>query len=190
MPPILMRSLLVIAGLGIAYIAGSFVGDIIREVKTDEFIRKRDYTTEVILERLESIQLGERLSPSTLQTLDGGYLSLSDVINCTTLVVFFDTDCANCYVEIARLSESLSDRSDAKGVVILFIGNPLDMVQVRQSYDLTFTILYDEDAQYVRHLGITLYLFNLLVDRNARVLEVIPGVLQEQDLVRLKKVLG
>jgi cytochrome c biogenesis protein CcmG/thiol:disulfide interchange protein DsbE len=94
-------------------------------------------------------EIGSKAPDFTLQTTDGGNMSLSDLKGSKVMVNLWSTRCVPCVSEMPHI-QAIHDKWSSKGLKILAV-NVNDNAQKAQSFadenGLTFTILIDSKSQ-------------------------------------------
>jgi peroxiredoxin len=110
----------------------------------------------------------------TLKSLEGQEFNLSEFRGKNPVyLVFWATWCPYCIQEVPLLKE-LHAKLSPKGLKILAVNigfnDPLLRVQAFQKkYELPYPILYDNNTIVARQFGVIGVPFNVLVDRNGRI---------------------
>lgn len=110
----------------------------------------------------------------SLKSLEGQEFNLSEFRGKNPVyLVFWATWCPYCIQEVPLLKE-LHSKLSPKGLKILAVNigfnDPLLRVQAFQKkYELPYPILYDNNTIVARQFGVIGVPFNVLVDRNGRI---------------------
>jgi peroxiredoxin len=134
----------------------------------------------------QGISVGNRARDFTLESLDGGKVSLSDYRDQVVLVNLWATWCPPCRAEIPDLEAAYRAHRD-EGFVVLGV-NVEESVQAIEPFvtnlDMTYPVLLDERGQVMndyRALGLPM---SLLVDREGVIQERHVGILTASQLER------
>jgi peroxiredoxin len=134
----------------------------------------------------QGISVGNRARDFTLESLDGGKVSLSDYKDQVVLVNLWATWCPPCRAEIPDLEAAYRAHRD-EGFVVLGV-NVEESVQAIEPFvtnlDMTYPVLLDERGQVMndyRALGLPM---SLLVDREGVIQERHVGILTASQLER------
>lgn len=134
----------------------------------------------------QGISVGNRARDFTLESLDGGKVSLSDYKDQVVLVNLWATWCPPCRAEIPDLEAAYRAHKD-EGFVVLGV-NVEESAQAIEPFvadlDMTYPVLLDERGQVMndyRALGLPI---SLLVDREGVIQERHVGILTASQLER------
>ena len=146
-------------------------------------LKSRAILTNAIKQKI-GLEIGDTIVDSDFETLDFKKIRLGDVLQDTTLLIFFEPECYVCIEDIENLIDSHSN-SIVKNVIFISSGNPRLIMDIRDDYDLKYTILYDHEGYYTSNLGITSYPFHLVVNNKYTISEIIAGKLISDDIKRI-----
>lgn len=178
--------ILTIVVVSVAYIAGTEAGEYFQEKKisqTTEQVKKD--ITESILSQMNDLKIGDKLPDYSFETLAFEPIMLSSLIHDKTILFFIQPDCPSCIYDIAKLSSFVKTQRDASRFIIISSGNPRHLMDLRDDYSLTSTILYDHERGYSSIFGIFTYPFHIVIDKDMRVLEIIASPLEDSDYTGL-----
>jgi cytochrome c biogenesis protein CcmG, thiol:disulfide interchange protein DsbE len=173
----------------LAYVVGTQSADVLKEWNsnrhTDEYRLQAATQTAAILRKMGTIKVGDTLGDFSLEDIDGKVHRLSDLVTDKILITCVQPDCDACLEEMERLRRAADSPDDYKHVILITSGNPLHMQRVREDYGLKCVILYDDERQFGAALKIQSFPFNLVVDHNRVIHEIIASVLLPEDYRRL-----
>jgi peroxiredoxin len=197
----------------LAYVVGTQSADVLKTWNssrhTDEYRSQAATQTAAILRRMGTIKVGDTLGDFFLEDIDGKVHRLSELVNTSaekggdvetargglvstykkatdrTLITYMKPDCDACLDELERLRSVADSPEDYEHVILITSANPLHMQRVREDYGLKCVILYDDERQFGAALKIQSFPFNLVVDHDRVIQEIIASVLLPEDYERL-----
>jgi len=178
-------ALTVVCTITLALLLGIKVGDAINARKLERFKERRLDSNRTILAKMENIEPGSRVENYHFQNLDGDLVGLRDVMQGKTLIVFLEPDCPGCLAQIERIQGLLKERSDHQRFVFISSGNPFDLLDLREEYDIRSPILYDHGGAFSSRFKVSIYPFNLFVSERLEIEQVVPGQLTEDEIIEI-----
>jgi peroxiredoxin len=154
------------------------------EKQTDTEAQRRELTDE-ILDDMNTIDIGDTLADHTFRDLHRNPIELTQLIKGKTLVLFFDPDCGNCELELEALQRVVTDETDCQSFLLISAGNPWLMEELKTKYHLCSPMLYDYKGQFTYGMHIYTYPFNVIIDENRVIHDIISGPLSESDLKQI-----
>jgi peroxiredoxin len=97
----------------------------------------------------------------------------------------FDYHCDNCLIELEQYMKAVRDSAQAKHIILISGSNPLQLIELRDRYNIPFIILYDEDAMFLTNHNITTFPFNIVVSRSMQIEQIAAGSLMESEVEQL-----
>jgi peroxiredoxin len=169
----------------LAYVIGTQSADVLREWNfnrhTYEYRSQAVAQTAAILRRMGTIKVGDTLGDFSLEDIDGKLHLLSELTTDKTLITYMKPDCDACLDELERLRSVADSPEDYEHVILTTSANPLHMQRVREDFGLKCVILYDDERQFGAALKIQSFPFNLVVDHDRVIQEIIASVLLPDD---------
>ena len=172
------------SGILLALALGSVIRSHTSVPATDTSDEQHRMTAE-ILEKINTIEVGASLPDHLLADLRQEQVLLSNLVDQKTLIVFFDPDCGGCRVEMENLSQVLPLLPEDPPLIMISTADPNLIEDVRLEFGLPDSFLYDSDGEFTHSLELLAYPFNVIVDENMVVQDVIAGALAQQGLRRI-----
>lgn len=181
--------LVVIITVGAAYFLGVKAAGIINERRADkmeaEMLVARDSTTVEILKKMDTVHAGDTLFDYQFVDLAGDTVNLADQVTGKTLMTFITAACPACARELERIA-ALAAEAPASSRVVLVAGDRVeDLTAMRDKYGLTCPILRDIKGEYSAYYGIMSVPFNIIVDENLAVENIIVGIMTEREIEKV-----
>ncbi len=162
---------------------GLIVGDQIGKFRAAEKrSARRRLATIAALDRMQSIEIGGIFPDRHLETLDGDYVWLSELIADTSLISFFASACDACLTEIANAASVCDENQKLDNVILISAESISRLRSVRDEYSLFNTVLYDYGGEFSRELKIHNFPFNIIVDSEMTICQVFSGVIPPTEL--------
>lgn len=171
--------------VALAYVLGSQTGNLLADKKERDARFVRTLQTEELLDRMGTIQVGNTLPDHTFQGLDRQFYRLSSLMQDHTLISVFDYHCDNCLAELEQYKKAVHDSGQAKHIILISGSNPLQLIELRDTYNIPFTILYDEDRMFLTNHNITTFPFNIVVNGSMQIEQIAAGSLIEDEIRQL-----
>lgn len=134
----------------------------------------------------DRLSLGEMAPAFTLDSLDGGRISLSDHLGHPVLVNFWATWCAPCVEEMPLLAGAAAQFDDDGLVVLLVdVGEETRLVEdfvAEQGLDLPVALDMNSETSYVYR--VSGYPTSVLIDAGGRVVDVRRGAFTDGGALR------
>jgi peroxiredoxin len=147
----------------------------------NKFLADRTEKTTAILEEMGTIKIGDRLPDHRFEDFESNPVWLSDLLSKKTLVSFYYPDCEACVFEFERLQDACLDTADYALFLFISAADPQALADHKRGLALPLTVLCDQGSAYSRELGIFTYPFNVIVNRDRIVMEIIADALQDDD---------
>lgn len=176
---------IVLVTLSAAYVLGTKVGGLVVQKKQREQRFVRSLQTKELLNKMGTLKVGDALSDHTFQGLDRQFYRLSSLLQNHTVISIFDYHCDNCIAELQEIANTVRDSIEAKHIILISGSNPLQLLELRDTYEVPCRILYDEDRLFLDQYDINTYPFNIIVDDSLRIEDVVAGSLQRDELRQL-----
>jgi thiol-disulfide isomerase/thioredoxin len=129
----------------------------------------------------DRLSLGEAAPPFSLDSLDGGRISLSDHLGRPVLVNFWATWCAPCVEEMPLLAGAAAQYRDAGLVVLLVdVGEETRLVEdFVAEHGLDLPVALDMNSETSYDYRVSGYPTSVLIDRAGRVVDVRRGAFSD-----------
>ncbi|MEK7774372.1 MAG: redoxin domain-containing protein [Candidatus Zixiibacteriota bacterium] len=166
---------------GVAWWAGSAIGELLGTPDNEMHFQRRQEMTQAFLERSDVIEVGAKWPDFTLQTLDGEWTSFSQLIKDTTILLIVQPGCESCELELDGLGSLLTDTATCSRIVLVSDGYPLDLAQIRKSRMIRSPILIDRGREMSASMGGFIYPLNITVSPDLTIISVVAGRLTEEE---------
>ena len=180
-------AIIVVAFLG--YISATQVSAHLNSKKQDEHEqlkeKARQEYTESILNSMQTMAIGDTLPDFVFEDLNRQPRRLSDLVNNRTVISFFDPHCENCDEEMIKVRQAVANETEAGYFVFISSANPRLIEEMRGLVGLKSPVLYDHRAEFMRSYDIFTYPFNVIVDENLVIQDIIIDTLDESDLKKI-----
>ncbi|MCC5952763.1 MAG: TlpA family protein disulfide reductase [Acidimicrobiia bacterium] len=124
--------------------------------------------------------VGAPISDLTLETFDGGELTLTDLAGQPLVVNFWGSWCAPCLAEmpdLQRLHERFAGRAHVVG---LNVADGEDRARAfARDLGITYALAWDTDGVVLRQVGGTQMPTTVFVDAGGQIVDVVGGILDE-----------
>jgi len=172
-------ALIVLVTGAVAIIMGILTGNYF---KNRNRLDARKKTTEVLLQRMQSINVGDTLSEHTFEDLLGHDVALVDALPHGIILSFFSTDCYNCLAELDTLNSAVDDTLDYRYFVLISSDDRLDLQSARRDYDIRCPILWDRGGFYARQLNLSSLPFSILVTKHLEIIQISAGLMTTAEM--------
>ena len=153
-----------------------------REKIRDE---KRESLKQDILDKMGTITVGDTLPDHVFEDLDRNPVKLSDIVKRKTNLCFFAPQCDHCDGEMETIKKYAPSPSEQEYFVLISPGNPRLIEEMPGLTGLNSLILYDHRAEYNNLINIFTYPFNIVVNRNLVVTDLITEPLSGEDIIEI-----
>lgn len=181
----LVWTLFIAGSLALGGVGGLLVSSAINESRSTKIQAKRQRLQSAILLTMQSLKVGDTLLDHTFETLNLKNVALSELIDGTTLISIMDPDCHSCLEELATVSSIAGGDFLRDRLVLISEANPRLLAEVRDSLDLPSPILYDHRGQWIQHYRVTSFPFNLIVDSDLVIRQIVATQLTEEEVTEL-----
>jgi len=174
-----------VLAIGLGYILAMQASSIIsarRLEQQPDSHQQREEVTEGILQHMNTIAVGDTLPDHQFEGLDRRPMILSQMVSHKTVLVFFDPDCGSCGGELESIHQAVTRSSDYRYFLLISAGNPRMIEDMQGQYDIRSPILYDHGGKFVYGHQILTYPFNVIVDRDLVIEDIIGGSLDMEEL--------
>lgn len=169
----------IIVTVGVAYVLGVAAAGIVQKYRMKKF---RAEKTQEILEQMGSgLDVGVPLPDVELEELDGNSIRLSEAVGARSLVSFISPDCGACKIALERISATVSE-SDRAGFVLISDTDPANLSHIQDSLNLHCRLIYDRGGEYKNRLGVFTFPFNVVVDKELVIEDIIAGAPETDEL--------
>jgi peroxiredoxin len=174
-----------LVAVGGAVTLGLIAGRLVRSGQQNEARIERESYIRGVLDYMEGIEQGDTLPDYRFESLDREMLSLRSLVQRRSLLLFFDYYCDDCISEIQTISDRFCKDSVPSQIILISSSNPFRLQDLKKQYNITCRMLYDEQRWYGRHLNISAYPLNVVVDSDMVVKELLPVRLAGGEIERI-----
>ncbi len=174
----------------VAYFTGVEAGQYLNHRKRAETRARGVNTTRAILDRMQTIEVGDTLFNYVFEDIDGREVSLDDLVTSRTVITYMQTDCDGCLLELEEMIKTVTDPADYRHFILISSANPLHLRKLRDNFGLDCAILYDEERQFGHALNIYSYPFSVIVNGSRVILDIRADALWAEDfkeIIRLNR---
>ncbi len=133
-----------------------------------------------------SLEEGDKAPDFKLESIEGEFISLKDFKGRKFLLVFFNSGCGYCKVEIKDLVELYGEGKEI--VAIAIWGDKKDnLIRFAEEFGISFPILIDENNQIAHKYFIKGTPTNFVVDKNSMIAQKHRGYAPKIELERIFK---
>jgi len=169
----------------LAYVIAIEAADYLNEQKRGELRAKGVRTTQRILERMGTVNVGDTLGNFILEDIDGNLHMLSELLTQKCVIAFIKPDCEGCLMELETIGLTIPDRSDHRHFIFISSSNPLHMLELRDNFGIKCPILFDEGRDVALRLKVLTYPFNFVVNRQRVILDARAGSMSAEDYLEI-----
>ena len=83
--------------------------------------------------------------------------------------------------EIQELGKAIQSEEDTKYFTIISSDNPRILAEMQKTYNVTVPVLYDHRRAYLSQYNIFTFPFNITIDKNGVVLDMLAGTMSAED---------
>lgn len=145
---------IIVLTIAVAYVLGVQAGSFINERKRAERRAKGVEHTRSILDRMQTIEVGDRLPDVPMEDIDGYPHLLSELVQGQALITYTQTSCDACLMELERIAELCRNPSDYRRFIFVSTANPLHLMELRSNFGLESDFLFDEERVFGNALHI------------------------------------
>ncbi len=149
--------------------------------------QQREQTASLLAE-MNTISVGGILPDHRLTDLHGDDVWLSEIVSERTLISFFYTTCDLCVDDFYAFGEACKDSSAYRYFVFITPEDPEVVGEFLRSHKISALILIDQDEEYGRELGLSVYPFSIIIDRENKIHDIISGKISPQIFERIIKI--
>lgn len=170
--------------IGLASILGVLAGNMVESFKRQA---QREEATQGILEHMQSINVGDTIPDYQFENLDNQQVRLSELISERTVLVFFDPYCHHCLVQLDSMELALGDSWAGEYIILISAAKLQDLQAVRDERNIRSWILWDRGDAYADMLNVFTKPFNIAIDADMVIHDIVAGPLTVSDIQRLVK---
>lgn len=177
----------IVSGLvvvALASILGVMAGNVVESFKERT---QRKEATQGILERMKSISVGDTIPDYQFENLDNQQVRLSELVSERSVLVFFDPYCHHCLVQLDSMELALGDSWAGEYIILISAAKLQDLQAVRDERNIHSWILWDRGDAYADMLNVFTKPFNIAIDADMVIHDIVAGPLTVSDIQRLVK---
>jgi peroxiredoxin len=176
---VVLKVSLVISITLAAYFLGSEVGDILKQRNRD---KSRSELSQSVISQMQEIKLGDTIANHLFEQLGDDSVWLFDLLSEKSVIIIVSPECPSCKDEIQELKFALrKDISNANYFIFASSGNPRMLEDIKNEFELKSPILYDHRNTYFSRYDIFTFPFNITVNKQGVILEMLTGTLLKED---------
>lgn len=168
------------AVVGTAYILGGYTSDFKHDWQAKK--QKQEMTTSILANMDTTIEVGRKLPDFTLQDPEGNQVQLSDVVCAQSIIAFSLPGCGYSVKELQNLKVLGLTPDDELCFIFISDDHPTELMYYRQEYELKCRILYDENREYMKSLGVFTSPFNVIVNSALYIRDIRAGNLSGEEI--------
>lgn len=184
---ILAIALIAISAIGIWLIVSSEF--VLRDKKSNKELEESQYYYEVDEQKSpssdeDSLEEGDEVSDFRLETIRGEFIGLEDLKGRKFLLVFFNSGCGYCKMEMKDLVELYGQRKEIIAIAI-WGDEKDDLIEFARELGVDFPILIDKNDEIAAKYFVKGTPTNFLIDENGVILEKYRGYAPRIELERI-----
>lgn len=172
------------AVIGLASILGVLAGNVVETFKRQA---QREEVTQGILEHMQSINVGDTIPDYQFENLDNQQVRLSELVCERSVLVFFDPYCHNCLLQLDSMELALSDNRGSECIILVSAASLQDLLALRTERNTRSWILWDRGDAYAEVLNVFTKPFNIAIDAEMVIHDIVAGPMTVSDIQRLVK---
>ena len=178
MKKILLTILISVAVFAAAFFLGNQTGKIWGE---QERARKQREVTAQITSQMGELDIGDTLKDHLFENLSGDSVMLKSLFHEKSVLIVVQPECPSCHYAIQELAKAIQSEDEAKYFAIVSWENPRLLIEMQETYNITVPFLYDHRKEYLSQYNIFTFPFNITIDKNGVVLDMLAGYMLAED---------
>jgi peroxiredoxin len=162
----------------LAFLSGKEIGEAFSKGK---LARERRQNSDLILSKTDDIKVGDTLPDHIFENLEGTTLLLSNLLSEKCVLIVIVEGCKGCIYEIEELKKASKNQEDDQYFIFVSWANPRVLIEIRDKYAISGPFLYDHRADYFSQFDISTSPFNITINKNRVVLDVLSGEMWKED---------
>lgn len=183
--PLLIWVAVILGSAILGGVGGRLVSLTVQNAQKETALSRRAEMQDEIIRDMGTLKIGSVLDNHDFDGLDHKPVFLREVVTSTTVLSVIDPDCGVCLDEIKSISEILPRDVFERRLLFISAGNPRYLVELKNAYDLPFRFLYDYNREWLTKYNITTFPFNIVVDSQLLIRDIIAAQLVPEDLKRI-----
>lgn len=172
---------------GVASLLGRWGSEYWLEVTMAEPPVGRDFLSAKAIEKMKNLAIGDTLVNHVFEDMDRNPVSLDSLITGKSVITYVSTMCGACSLQIDQIIKLAEDSSDLKSFIFVSYENPRLLEEDIASLATGIEILYDHRRVYAKRYGVFTFPFNIIVDRDRRITNLISGRLLSEEILDIMK---
>ena len=137
--------------------------------------------TAQIAVQMDELNIGDTLKDHLFENLSGDSVMLKSLFHEKSVLIVVQPECPSCHHEIQELAKAIQSEEDAKYFAIISSDNPRILAEMQETYNVTVPVLYDHRRVYLSQYNIFTFPFNITIDKNGVVLDMMAGSMLAED---------
>lgn len=171
----------VCATVGAAYILAAGARSLLDRRHQAEVMEVRRAQTEAALELMPELSIGDTIEPLPVEDLTRQPVDLQKLARERFVLIIINPNCESCVEELNLLQSLFSNPDDLAHFVVVSAGNPYDLQDLVEQYQVRLPIYYDHRARFLSQLRVSSFPFNIILDRNWVVHDLFTGSLTPEE---------
>jgi peroxiredoxin len=150
--------------------------------------KKKQVFAEQIISNMSDLNIGDTLPNHMFETIEGDSVWLYQLLSKRCVLIVSIPQCDDCYLEAEQLKSAKLDSVEQKKFIFVTWENPKLLDDVKKKLGLESLFLYDHKKEYFSQFDITVYPFNITLDENGVVLDLLAGSMLKEDFLEIIKI--
>lgn len=168
--------------IAIAYVTGIKAAEHWKNISKNT---NEDKAKQSILSQMNNLSLGDTLPDYSFDDLSFQSKKLRPMIEGKTMLIFIQPGCPFCLADIELLNKYIQEDTNASKFIIISAGDPRELIELRNTYELKMPILYDHERGYSSIFGVFTYPFHIVINKDMAVTNIITRKLTEKDIINI-----
>ncbi len=174
-----------VLALGMGAAAGFGIKEVLEAKRVEDYQRSRAEMTRTRLANAGAVNIGDTLIDHVFEDLNQNRVRLSDLVSGVTLISVVAPTCGSCSDQILLISQLASNGPESGLFVFISSANPRYLQEMQAETGLSSPLLYDHRKEWITNYQITDFPFNIIVDENLVIQDIILGGILEQELATI-----
>lgn len=175
-----------LAVVALALFTARLAAGVLHENRTGDLLRERQQArrefTEELLRSTNTLSKCSSLHEYSFEDLDGNPVALSTLPREPLLLVFIDPLCEGCDAELKEINEVVPQGEANDRIIVISSGDRESLQEKLSGISPRCRILVDPGSDYVFQLGIYTFPFNVLIDDDRVIRDIMAANLDRLDL--------
>ena len=143
--------------------------------------KQKEEISNQILAKMQNLNIGDTLPNHKFEVIGGDSAWLKDLLTEKCVLTIMLPGCEDCLYEAQELKAAITDSNDARHFIFATWENPRTFEDMKNEYALASPFLYDHKSAYFSNYDITTFPFNITLDENGVVLDMLSGSMLKED---------